>query len=1070
MKNVLSRVVALAVAFPSVGAQIAVPDGATAVENTAARELASALGRVTGGTYEVVAESGAGEAAYYVGDTALARKLASANGWGACAADEIRRGTVDGKVVLSGDATRGVLYSVDAFLEDVAGVRWWTTGESDYPSRPGWTLGELAPYRYAPPFRFRETFYRATLMDADFKVRAKVNTTSYTRFILPPNEEKFIPPEKGGNHKLVFFKGRRSAYHSFFQILPPARYFKDHPEWYSLVKGARIAKGHDTGTGQRPAGQLCLTSEEMFRAYVAETKRLLRENPDCDSIQVSMNDWNRDWCECDTCKAFYDREGAISGLYIDFANRVAAEVEKEFPNVTIDTFAYLFTRKAPKTVRPRQNVVVRLCDIECAFNRPLADPTYAQNRAFLADLREWSKVAAGNLYIWDYQANFLSYMMPHPNLQVFSDNLRLFRDAGAVGVFEQGDAMCPAGDFAALKCYVTAHLMWDPSKDWRALTDEFLNGYYGTAAAPHLKDVLKIASESATRPDAPAMGCYHNDAFPWITPEVGRKALAEMEAALKAAESQSPVFARRVRIAKLSWDHARIRAWRRWKQDDSPTEAIGAFKKALKEFGIDAYRETIQREMLTGYLNGGIDKAAGRHPTMSERQQALTDMVEKHAKTVLEAERWLWAHPQTGFTEWQAHGYLTNRFTALGYQLTCAGDIPGFYADLETGRPGPKVCVLAELDALDIPGHPEAVNGIAHLCGHHGQCAALLGLAAALKEPGALDGMSGSIRLMLVPSEELVQVSFRDGLLKKGTIRYFGGKPEFMRRGHFDGVDMTMNVHQGGPARADGVVFDAIGGCNGLMTKRIVFKGKTAHAGACPQMGINAQNAAMLALQACNDLRETFNDSETIRWHPVMRAADCAVNNIPEEIVVESCVRGKTMEAIKRENAKLNRAIAGAALAIGARVELHDRPGYAAGAFDANFLKVMERACGDMVGPEKVKFCYSAWGAGSTDMSDLACVMPTAWFNVNGGFTGCGHRVDYKITDPYRLCVDSAKAQILVVDTLLRDSAAAAKEVISKFKPPYPSIKDYLKAADEFFLDREAVTYDKDGHGSVRYW
>ena len=455
--------------------------------------------------------------------------------------------------------------------------------------------------------------------------------------------------------------------------------------------------------------------------------------------------------------------------------------------------------------------------------------------------------------------------------------------------------------------------------------------------------------------------------------------------------------------------------------------------------------------------------------TMNARQQALAAMVDKHAKTVLEAERWLWAHPQTGFTEWQAHAYLTNRFTALGYRLTCAGDIPGFYADLDTGRPGPKVCVLGELDALDIPGHPEAVNGIAHLCGHHAQCAAMLGIASALKEPGALDGLSGSVRLMLVPSEEMVQVSFRDELRAKGTIRYFGGKPEFMRRGLFDGVDMVMNVHQGGPARADGVVFDACMGCNGFITKQIVFKGRTAHAGAQPFDGINAQNAALLALQACNNLRETFRDWDQIRWHPVMRAADCAVNNVPERILVESCLRGRTMDAIRRENAKINRAIAGAALAIGARVEIHDRPGYAPGLFDTNFLRVMEKACGDLVGREKVKF-GSSFGSGSTDMSDLACVMPCAWFNVNGGFTGCGHRADYRIVDPYRLCVDSAKAQVLVIDALLKDSAAAAKGVIGKFKPRYPSIKDYLKAVDELFLDREAVTYDKDGHGSVRYW
>jgi len=1059
MKNLLTCVATFALALSSVGGQIAVPDGATPVEKTAARELAEALLRVTGLTYDVRPESAAPEADYLVGETRAAKRLATDNGWTDYAADEIRRGTVDGKVVLCGDAARGAIYSVDAFLEDVVGVRWWTSGESDYPSRPGWTPGTLAPYRYAPPFRFRETFYRATLMDADFKVRMKVNTTSYTRFILPPNEEKFIPAEKGGNNKLVFFKGRRSAYHSFFEILPPAKYAKDHPDWYAEVGGKRIG-----------GGQLCVTNPEMLEEFVKNALELLRANRDCSAIQVSQNDGDDKICRCARCRAAFEAEGAWSGPYLTFVNAVAAGIEREFPNVMVDTFAYRFTRQAPKTVRPRKNVLVRLCDIECAFNRPLADPSFAANRTFLADLRDRSKVAAGNLYLWDYQADFSSYMMPHPNLHVFSDNLRLFRESGAVGLFEQGDAMCRAGDFAALKCYVTAHLMWDPTKDWRALTDEFLRGYYGTAAAPHLKEVLRISSESAMRKDAPAMGCYHEDAFPWITSEVGRRALAEMAAALAAAASQSDVFARRVRIAKLAWDHARIRAWRRWGQEGSPAEAIAAFKAALGEFGIDAHRETTKRQTLVDYLNGEIDKAADRHPTMSERQQALTAMVDRHAKSVLEAERWLWAHPQTGFTEWQAHAYLTNRFAALGYNLTCAGNIPGFYADLDTGRPGPKVCVMGELDALDIPGHPEAVNGIAHLCGHHAQCAALLGLAAALKEPGALDGLSGSVRLMLVPSEELVQVSFRDELRAKGTIRYFGGKTEFMHRGFFDGVDMAMNVHQGSPAQANGVVFEAIGGCNGCLTKKVVFKGKTAHAGANPNMGVNAQYAAMLGLQACNDLRETFVDGDQIRWHPVMRDGGGAVNNIPEKVLVESYVRGRSLEAIRRENAKINRALAGAALAMGACVEIHDRPGYAPGNFDRNLLRVMERSCADLVGREKVSFSSTGLGGGSTDMSDLACVMPTAWFTVNGGFTGCGHRVDYRIVDPNRLCVDSAKAQVLVLDALLKDAAAAAKEIIGKFKPRYPTVKAYLKATDELFLDREAVTYDKDGHATVHYW
>ena len=153
---------------------------------------------------------------------------------------------------------------------------------------------------------------------------------------------------------------------------------------------------------------------------------------------------------------------------------------------------------------------------------------------------------------------------------------------------------------------------------------------------------------------------------------------------------------------------------------------------------------------------------------MTEQQQILLNKVEKQTEMILKAERWLWAHPQTGFTEWQAHQYLVERFEELGYQLVSAGNIPGFYTDVDTGKPGPKCCFMAEMDALDIPGHPEAVEGIAHLCGHHGQCAALLGLAAALKEPGVLEGLSGSIRLMLVPAEELTQIGFREEMREKG--------------------------------------------------------------------------------------------------------------------------------------------------------------------------------------------------------------------------------------------------------------------------------------------------------------
>ena len=451
---------------------------------------------------------------------------------------------------------------------------------------------------------------------------------------------------------------------------------------------------------------------------------------------------------------------------------------------------------------------------------------------------------------------------------------------------------------------------------------------------------------------------------------------------------------------------------------------------------------------------------------MTPRQQWIAQAVDKYRAMILEAERWLWAHPQTGYTEWEAHQYLKERFESLGYSLTLAGDIPGFYTDVDTGIPGPKLCIMGELDALDIANHPESVNGMTHCCGHHGQGAALLGMAAALKEPGALEGMSGSIRLMAVPAEEMIQLAFREQLRQKGVIRYLGGKVEFMARGYFDGVDLAMMVH--GAAMGGDTDFSCELGNNGCLAKTIRFKGRSAHAGGAPHLGVNAQYAAMLGLEACNALRETFQDKDTVRFHPILMGANCAVNISPDEMKIESYVRANNLEAIKRENHKINRALAGAALAMGAGVELSDRPGYSPEYHDPEMMQLVERCCADLVGAGRVSFDYSARSTGSSDFGDLTCVMPGVQF-YSAGASGTGHGTDYCITDPDRLCVNAAKAQLLAADALLGYGAAQAQRIISGYQPQYPSIPAYLAAIDQLFLEKDAVVYDEVGNARVDY-
>ncbi|MBE6994617.1 MAG: hypothetical protein E7423_08270, partial [Ruminococcaceae bacterium] len=334
--------------------------------------------------------------------------------------------------------------------------------------------------------------------------------------------------------------------------------------------------------------------------------------------------------------------------------------------------------------------------------------------------------------------------------------------------------------------------------------------------------------------------------------------------------------------------------------------------------------------------------------------------------------------------------------------------------------------------------------------------------------PGALDGLCGKIRLIAVPAEEMIQLAFRENLRKEGVISYMGGKVEFMHRGILDGVDLSIMVH--GTIAGEGEPYDfSCGyGSNGCMAKTIRYKGKSSHAGGAPHLGVNAQYAAMLGLQAVNDLRETFQEKDTIRFHPIMMGVNCAVNIIPDEMKIESYVRGHSIEAMKRENRKVNRALTGAALAIGAGVELCDRPGYSPEIHDPALMKLVEQCCVDLVGEEHVKFNYTNWGTGSSDFGDITCVMPGMQFS-SSGVVGTFHGIDFQVVDADRLCVNATKAQLFVADALLNNGGAAAKEICKNYKPQYPSIKAYFEAINDLILDKDAVKYDENGNATVDF-
>ena len=439
----------------------------------------------------------------------------------------------------------------------------------------------------------------------------------------------------------------------------------------------------------------------------------------------------------------------------------------------------------------------------------------------------------------------------------------------------------------------------------------------------------------------------------------------------------------------------------------------------------------------------------------------ISNAVEKYRSLILEAERFIWKHPETGFRETVTSGYMEEKFRGLGYDLTLADGITGFYTVLDTGRPGPEVLVLGELDSILCPGHPDAdpATGAVHSCGHNAQCAALLGVAAALKEPGVLDGMSGRIRLCAVPAEELLEIEFRTQLREEGRIKYFGGKTEFMHRGYFDGVDLAFMVHTSGSY--------SIGrGSIGCMSKKIIYKGKAAHAGGSPWAGKNALYAATCGINAVNAIRETFAEPDTIRVHPIITHGGDMVNAIPATVTLESYVRGSSFDAIKKANQKVNRALTGAALSIGTNIEIIDAPGYGPHRNDTGMMKMAEDAA-KLAIPDYPMNVNEHIGSGSTDMGDLSAVMPVVHPYCGGG-KGTGHGSDYEIADPVAACVDCAKWQVGMLYLLLKDGAERAKTIVEEFKPAYPSFREYLDYIDELNCEGDRIEYRDDGTAVVR--
>jgi len=550
--------------------QIVVSVNATENEKTAASDLSKYLGKVIGIAPRITTEPAGGNlVGLYVGQTSKANETAAADIAG-LGADGIVIKSSGNDIVLTGNGPRGIIYAVDTFLEDVIGCKWYAVDADEVvPSKPNLTV-PIQNVVYTPPFEYR-LIYTEAVRDPMMRVRLRLNGT-----------DNFDPaPDNygggfsfGGGHSLIG------------QFMKPADYYEKHPEWYAYRKAEN----------KRIPSQLCLTNPEARQAAAAEVIAYLSKTH---SRFVSVGPADTDAvCQCENCTAISEREGAYSGVLLDFVNYVAEQVEKQFPYVTISTLSYWSTERPPKYIKPRKNVMIIFAVLDRNHKHDISKvPNYSRY------LDEWQKMSS-SVYMWDYDPHFGNFIQPHPNHTVLGNSIKFYKKMNVKGVFSQG-SWGSAGEFMHMRAWVNAHMMWNPDLDPHTLMAEFTSAYYGKAG-PILLKYIDLIDKAVNRQPDTWLGVYGSDTSNWFTLDditASTKLFNQAEKAV--AKNKTLLY--RVRRARLSIEVVYLQRYRELRYEAErrkvaflgPQDLYVALENFSKnEFGVNCYKEW---DDLTGY-------------------------------------------------------------------------------------------------------------------------------------------------------------------------------------------------------------------------------------------------------------------------------------------------------------------------------------------------------------------------------------------------------------------------------------------------------------------------------------
>ncbi|RLD75005.1 MAG: hypothetical protein DRJ07_18855, partial [Bacteroidetes bacterium] len=457
---------------------------------------------------------------------------------------------IQSNIVLLGGKQRGTMYAVFSFLENELGVRWYTPNINSVPKRMNFNFS-LINHHEKPTLQVRNDFYYEAF-DPIWAAHNKINGAMGYR------------KQHGGIEGYW-------AVHTFYRFMPPSEFFEQHPEYYSLIDGKRI---HDRA-------QLCLTNSDVLDIITERLKVAMRENPENLIYSVSQNDW-RNPCQCNNCQAIVSKEGCESGIMVWFVNQVADRVKDEFPDKFVGTLAYQYTRKPPLKIKPKKNVVIRLCSIECCFAHDFE--SCPENQEFLSDMKAWSSISP-HLYIWDYVVNFSHYIMPYPNFKVLQPNIKTFIDNNSIGIMEQAAYQSRGGEFAELRSYLISKLLWNSEADVDEIINDFMYGYYGRSGQ-YVRDYLDLLHEQLKPETHIHLGLKPDDKL--FTNSFIEEADKIFNKAEAVAENDD--FKKRVEMARLPLMYLKC------KRDPVNSKYNGTFKR---------FTNIVEREGITHFSEPG---------------------------------------------------------------------------------------------------------------------------------------------------------------------------------------------------------------------------------------------------------------------------------------------------------------------------------------------------------------------------------------------------------------------------------------------------------------------------------